>query len=1319
MNPRYSLTVSGCLILLMMIAAFAAPAARAQMTGAGRSFVLTVPYTIPPSNLARPNVRLLLKSGPATDVTLTYTATGSTVGFSMPANSSKEQLLETPQVFLPEQEGRFDLSLEITSTEPVAAMLLFDREFVSEAYAPLPDTMLGFEYYAVSAGASAFNGSAVTVIGVRDSTAVTITPSSATRGRLPGQPFTVTLDRGEVYQILSDPAVSGDLSGTHIVANKPCGVISGSYRADFPFGSFHKENPLLEQLPSVDSWGKEFMLAPLWRSENSLFKVVAACDGTTVTVGTANFTLNRGESFQQAGGIDPLTIRSNQPVMVAQMVLNTARGGQDADSAYGDPSMMILSPVSQWSDRHDFVLPSMAPRADNGGAVAWQYFAQVSLPKSIESALRIDNNPPAWIRRYDLGTYVIGITRLAATQHSITAPAPIATNIYGYSATDAFGFTPSSLARPYPLEAANLLRYTCGDSDDVLITIRNPGTLDYQLTYEFTGEIDGSVMSPAPGTTIVAGGSLDVRVHLKGLRAGRNRGYLVVRGGACGARLLAVELVVYSDQLEFAPPFGSTIDFGGVPLTVPSVDTTVYLFNAGPAPVTVNAPTITPSQFQLLSPSVWPQTLAPANALPVILRFRPDSSGPFTGTLAFTTTHCPEPQEVTLKGLRKRGAFIEGLFPAPLRMVCAPKTVDTLRFTLRNPGDSVLTISEGTIVGANAGEFTLLTRLTDPNGVQIVPAGTKEVLILYTPGPLGKRLASLRVISDAINRDTILFPFDVRNDSLQLDALIDSLDFGQTVTCNPAPILLLPVVNDGTIDLANLSAQLDLNRFRLTPSVPGLMSVGSRDTFRLELLPGVEGIIEDTLWIRSPLCDYALAVPIHGVRNRVLVAFERDTLDFGLLPRCVDSLDVTYRLSNLGTADETLQLDRLPTTPGISSILPDFPLTLPHGRDTTFRFRFHPGKAGDFVDSLKILALSCSEPLTLVLIGSRDTARPLFPSLLDFGPVFKGRVAKRSFLIVNHSRSPYSYDPLALVGGSPGVRLLRPDTPFVLGPGDTMEVELEYAPLDADEVIDDTLALHSGSPCDDSSLVTITGSSFEDERGIVLRWEDASAEVGAETVLRLTLHHLPEEGSNDSLLLRTTLRFNATMLLPIELRVASAGLTLSELGNGREGKERVIEMEIRGSFPPSGTIAELRALTLLGDADTTLLTVGQTETTRLLTNSSVPLFDSGSGVFRALGICRSGPVRLIESSGFFRLGASVPDPSSDFSTVEFETVEQGRTRLTMNDLAGERVTTLFDDLAVPGSYRVGIDAAEIPSGIYWLVLTTPTGRLTRMMTVLH
>src|SRR5207302_10985402 len=126
-----------------------------------------------------------------------------------------------------------------------------------------------------------------------------------------------------------------------------------------------------------------------------------------------------------------------------------------------------------------------------------------------------------------LRAYITSLPRMTPDEHSITAPSPIATSVYGYSATDAFGFTPSTLSHPYALEASNVLRYTCGDTYDTVITVRNPGTLDYQVTFEFSGDIDGSVTSPAPGATIVAKGKLDVAIHLKGLHAGKNRGYLV------------------------------------------------------------------------------------------------------------------------------------------------------------------------------------------------------------------------------------------------------------------------------------------------------------------------------------------------------------------------------------------------------------------------------------------------------------------------------------------------------------------------------------------------------------------------------------------------------------------------------------------------------------------------------------------------------------------------------------------------------------------------------------------------------------------------
>src|SRR5262249_53528095 len=108
MDLRYIYTRSIVCILVALAFAISHLPLHAQVAGAGRSFVLTVPYIEPPGHAGTPLVRLLLTARQSADVTVTYSATGVSEGFTIPANNSAERIIDYNLVQLPRSEGIFN-----------------------------------------------------------------------------------------------------------------------------------------------------------------------------------------------------------------------------------------------------------------------------------------------------------------------------------------------------------------------------------------------------------------------------------------------------------------------------------------------------------------------------------------------------------------------------------------------------------------------------------------------------------------------------------------------------------------------------------------------------------------------------------------------------------------------------------------------------------------------------------------------------------------------------------------------------------------------------------------------------------------------------------------------------------------------------------------------------------------------------------------------------------------------------------------------------------------------------------------------------------
>ena len=59
----------------------------------------------------------------------------------------------------------------------------------------------------------------------------------------------------------------------------------------------------------------------------------------------------------------------------------------------------------------------------------------------------------------------------------------------------------------------------------------------------------------------------------------------------------------------------------------------------------------------------------------------------------------------------------------------------------------------------------------------------------------------------------------------------------------------------------------------------------------------------------------------------------------------------------------------------------------------------------------------------------------------------------------------------------------------------------------------------------------------------------------------------------------------------------------------------------------------------------------------------------------------------------------------------------GRARLTLVDALGRRVRLLSEDDRGAGSYSLTFDGSDLASGLYFLILETPTERLVERLTI--
>ncbi len=1301
------------LLLFLLLCAGAA----AQVSGAGRSFVLTLPGTLPLFGSATPVARLLLNSGPGAEVRLLFTATGRVQTLTLPPGGAVEIAIDSSELILPQQEGTFRRTVQIDASAGITAALLLDKGEASESesYAAIPDSLLGFEYIAVSTR-SAISGSFMTVIGIEDETEITITPAVPTRGGLPADaPFTVALDRGEVYQMLTSGSGPVDLTGSRVVASRPVGVLSGAICGNFSIGAERACNPLIEQLPDIDSWGNQFVVGPLVRQERGLYSVVARCDGTSVRVNGGEIAvLMNGETVEfENFGLSHVT--ASQPVMMVQWGTSTARSLQDLNTPFGDPSMVVVPSVWQWGAGARLYVPAMAARMSGSNPVDWRYFIQVMIPSRAEAGLLVDGLPPVWAERHAAGSFIAGAVEVGPGDHLVDAGEPFATYVYGYSATDAFAASPGSVTVPWPVRLEDVIINTCLDPATIDTTL----TLNFILpdtippvkidSVEFLGGVTGTALDdirnnpiplPAQGR-----GTIRLRVRIAADGAAPREGRIVLHGDGCNPRIFVIRVRFTDDRLLVTPGAGATLDFGSLPALVPYAERTITLSNPAQVPMTVLSPAITPPEFTVVAPS-FPAVIAPGESIPVTLRFMPLAAGSFDGRITFISSNCPEPQTVLLRGVRLEGGALSSGPLDSVRLLCAPKSPDTIVAAFVNRTDSPVTIVQADIIGPAAAEFSLPV---SPVGTVLQPGESGSSQVIYTPGPLGVRVAALRLISS--DADTSAIPFDVRNDSLLLVPIEGSLDFGVTDFCAPSPVLSLRFANRGTVTVAGIRERLELDGVAISSATSDLAAPGDTVTFDFVVGLTAAGAFNGGIRLRLGECGQEFFVPARGRRTGAAVVFSGDSIDFGLLNRCDSLLETGLMLENRGELPDTFDVVHLPSTGVFQVVLPGSPIETPVGVRVPVTVRFRPVGDGAFRDSIVLRSRACGSERVVYLRGARDGGGfVLSSSVIDFGAVQTPLTARAIVTVTNASTVARTLSAASLAGDLDGVRIVRPGSDTVLLPGEMVELEVLYTPSVAGDSLNGMAVLRELSPCPDSLRLAVRGRS--EQRTLGLRWEESEGMIGEDAVLRLRVEQRTIPVPADTLRLRTAVRFDASMLFPLGVDAGDGRLRARIIGDEVRGGGRIVTIEVEGVFPDSGVLAELHATAALGAAETTPLAFAGSDLRRAADSSPVRLHDTIDGIFRTLGLCREGGVRLLGSQGFLRLSVSRPNPIRERGIVEFETIEQGATRLLLYDPQGNEVLVPFADAdAAPGRYAATIDATALPSGSYWLLLQTPSAVL--------
>jgi gliding motility-associated-like protein len=271
--------------------------------------------------------------------------------------------------------GLSERGIYIESDVPIVVYAHATGSASSGAAMLLPVSVWGYEYKTLGITQN-YGGQSYSyfyAVADKDNTTIEITPTVPVQnpGMTPGVPYIVTLNKGEVFQVVATSQTQ-ELTGSTVKSipnsNGVCqsvAVFSGTSRSALNIGCGSGGDFMMQQNFPATAWGKHYLTAP--SSESSVWPAdpavpptinsanlqtnvyrIAVRDPATVVKknGVVMTGLINGHYYQyQSNTAD--YIESDRPIMVAQYLTGACDG-------VGDPEMIYISPIEQGIDNIGF-----------------------------------------------------------------------------------------------------------------------------------------------------------------------------------------------------------------------------------------------------------------------------------------------------------------------------------------------------------------------------------------------------------------------------------------------------------------------------------------------------------------------------------------------------------------------------------------------------------------------------------------------------------------------------------------------------------------------------------------------------------------------------------------------------------------------------------------------------------------------------------------------------------------------------------------------------------------------------------------------------
>lgn len=415
-----------------------------------------------PAHIDGTNSRMALYISATENTTGQIELDGKTIPFTVTANQATT--IQIPPTFYLVYNAQADginaaKGIHITSLKPIVVYSHILNAARSGSTLVFPTNVLGKEYIALSFTqyVQNFNNtnqpgrSQITVVATEDNTTVEFNlkaNSYSAPARVAGEAYTISLNKGDVYQVQS----LYDLTGSSIRSIsttgstcKPIAVFTGSTWTGFcspTITSGSGADNLFQQVFPSNAWGRNYITAPFARKLADVYRIIVKDPTTVVNLnGTViNTATLKQNSYYDFVSSQPNIITADKPILVVQYMTSQSCDG----SNIGDPEMVTINPLEQTINNVSVVSARRDLTPPNTNITS--HYLNVLMKTANTGSLKIDGAAPTspWVpilnSDYSYLREDVTVSTQTNPSHNIQADSGFIAIAYGMGNVESYGY---------------------------------------------------------------------------------------------------------------------------------------------------------------------------------------------------------------------------------------------------------------------------------------------------------------------------------------------------------------------------------------------------------------------------------------------------------------------------------------------------------------------------------------------------------------------------------------------------------------------------------------------------------------------------------------------------------------------------------------------------------------------------------------------------------------------------------------------------------------------------------------------------------------